>query len=309
MKYMFRRFFNIAVSVSALIMVGRMDLYSQMQYQLVNPFNKIDARTTALADAYITDINNAGALYSNPAALVFLHQWSILANYNLSSFSDGTGFTTAAAFGNREDNAMAIGISLNKVPAAADTVSPSYFTNQCGIDFGGGIMIATSLSLGARVSMQYADTHDSKVMTGFTSIGLYYGPEPTVSYGFVYNGISLGSQYKNYQPSEDFAFQQVPSNFQIGISLQYPSSINEHILTVALANEKIVGERGLVYKAGIELCPFSILSLRAGYDAGISTSEARYGIGLETNGVQMSYAFVPRESGGPIHQLSFCIDP
>jgi hypothetical protein len=78
-------------------------------------------------------------------------------------------------------------------------------------------------------------------------------------------------------------------------------------VTLSLANEKIFGEAGLLYKGGLEVCPFAFLALRWGYLAGLNVALARYGAGIRTDVVQLDYAISPSLNDVQFQQLTLSI--
>ncbi|MBI3788509.1 MAG: hypothetical protein HY276_09695, partial [Ignavibacteriales bacterium] len=243
-------------------------LSSQTVISLRDPYTGVSARATAFADAYISETHDVGVLYWNPAALAFLSRSFVLMDYKYSPSSKFASYNLAIPFFTGRDQAFAVGFSFHAQPSMKDTSTSAYFAKEYGVDVASSTIIAYAISLGVRAGVRYGQNADSRAWAGFSSLGLYYEPTPAISYAFVYNGISLGTKHTESDPAKEVIVQQLPRSFQIGVSMHYPSSRREHVVTIGLANEKIIGQGGLLYKGGLEIGFFRFLTARVGYLVG-----------------------------------------
>lgn len=284
--------------------LGIQILCSQTVISLRDPYAGVSARAAAFADAYVSETHDVGVLYWNPAALAFLSRSYILTDYTYSPSSKLASYHLAIPFFAGRDQAFAVGFSAHTQPSVTDTTATAYFNREYGVDVASSTIIAYAISLGVRGGVRYGHSSESRAWVGFSSIGLYYEPTPAISYAFVYNGISLGAKHTESNPAKNIAIQPLPRSFQIGVSMHYPSSRRDHIVTIGLANEKIIGQSGLLYKGGLEVGFFRFLTARVGYLVGPSVSGARYGLGVGADHIQIGYAFIPNTISGSVHQLS-----
>ena len=93
--------------------------------------------------------------------------------------------------------------------------------------------------------------------------------------------------------SQSLVRESLPRRFEVAVAMKFPSVRNHHFLTVSLSNEKIFGEAGLYYKAGVEIIPHNYFALRFGYHVGPDIQTPRYGIGIKTNSFRVDYALAP----------------
>jgi len=272
----------------------------------IHPLASAGARAVAMADAHVaeaTDINN---MYWNPAALAFLRRSSMIMNYTGSPGDGGSSFLFAAPLSTGQDQAVGLGLSYEEVHARGAN-SPPASLKQYGIDLASAVNVAYSLSLGVRVSVLFAHNDEFQSVLGSTSFGLMYSPTPAISYAVAYNGLSLGASYSADSSRGLLSAEQFPRNFEIGLAFHYPSAREDRVVTVTLANQKYVGREGVVYKGGLEVSPWRVLSLRVGYLLGPQGSEPRCGIGIQSPWLVLQYAIAPHRDRGPIHHAGVSI--
>jgi hypothetical protein len=84
--------------------------------------------------------------------------------------------------------------------------------------------------------------------------------------------------------------------------MRFPSqdTTRKQFLGITIANEKILGQDGLIYRGGIEVFPSSVLALRLGYEVGPELSGYACGAGLVVNVVRLDYA-LSRQGVGFLH--------
>ncbi|MGH2567133.1 MAG: hypothetical protein ACRDGA_02255 [Bacteroidota bacterium] len=264
----------------------------------------IGARATALAEAYAAEAHDVSAMYWNPAALPFLQRLFVLVDYAQNVDHTVAGYAMAVPL--RLDNyqVIAIGARINR---SMGELQNEYPGREYSIDVATARTVASGLSIGIRASYHHAEHSHEQRSIGSGSMGISYTPDPKISYALTYHGLELASSRHAETDDPAVGWERIPSRFGIGMTMRYPSSQRDRVLTFSLANEKTVGQRGLTYKGGLELVPWSFLALRTGYLAGPTTSGMRYGVGLMTEYLQAAYAFVPHGIFGKVHQFSFLL--
>lgn len=259
------------------------------------------ARAIALADAYEAEGQDASVLSWNPAALSFLHRMDIVMSHGWEERQNV--FTNVIAVPVRIDRnqVLAVGGMLGR----ARSVGPlEYSWDEYRFDLATARRMTHTFSVGIRGSFHIVQTGNARIRSGIGSVGLYYAPEPRISYAFVYDGIRLGSFSSGDGETGVAPLHEPKRSFSVGVAMRYPSSRHDRFMTLSLANEKEIGQRGLRYKGGIELLPWSFLALRGGYLAGPFESELRFGAGVLTPYLSVSYAYAPRGPMGRMHHVS-----
>lgn len=272
----------------------------------MRPLASGGARAVAMADAHVAEASDINGLYWNPASMAFLRKNPMIINYTSSPAGGGSSFLVAVPVSTGQDQALGLGFSYEEGRTDGANDPPTSF-KQYGVDLASAVSIAYSLSLGVRVSVLFAHNDEFQSIRGSTSFGIMYSPEPAISYAFVYNGLSLGASYSVDSSQGLFTEEQFPRNFEIGLAFHYPSSREQRVVTVTLANQKFVGLDGLAYKGGVEVSPWRVLNLRAGYMSGPHGSEGRCGIGIQSPWMVLQYAIAPHKDRGPIHHAGVSI--
>jgi len=308
---------------SALLIGTFSDLsYAQFGEFSTYQFHDYSIRATSMGDAYSSESYNVGSMYGNPGSLVFLqHKLSLDLDYyhDFNNNMMGERFMTPAVFGNRFYTALSFSYQhtgfknnfVDKIFDAPRYPEPSvrYYT----VHFGFAYAITPTFSLGTLIGGTYADAPRYSEYANSTSIGAFYNPSPSVSYGLVFRG--LGSRI-SYGVTEDFtpnrttlSNKRLPESLELGISFHYPPFGSDSKWTFTFANQKIFNRRGLIYKAGIELEPIHLLALRAGYLAGLDYQVPRFGLGINMKNVQIDYAISPNNAiNERFHQLGISIN-
>lgn len=277
---------------------------SQQTRHIRDPFGGIGGRAMAMAEAYSSEPHDVGSMYGNPAALAFLEQPALLVDYVRRPETRSTGYAVAVPLIVSRNQAFGLGFTYNRVSEPSEY--KAFFPDEYGMDIASATTLAYAVSVGVRAGMRFGHSDYGQAFVGFLSLGAVYAPSPMISYSFVYNGMSLGTQY-SADESVPMDLEPLRRNFEIGLTMRYPSARHERVVTISLANQKIVGQDGLLYKGGIEINPVGLISLRTGYIIGPNAAGARYGLGINTRWVQINYAVIPRSIHPPTHRISALI--
>ena len=172
-----------------------------------------------------------------------------------------------------------------------------------GGDIAIGQEVSAHLAIGALLSVKQSVSNVSVVSAIASTFGVLYAPSPEISYTAVFNGAGSGIRYGSNADSPDTSCSTSSD------SMRFPSaaSMRKPFLLLALSNEKIIGEHGLVYRGGIEVLPSDFLALRFGYGSGAETNTIAFGVGLAISGVRVDYA-LSREDPHGIHYASVSIE-
>ncbi len=273
-----------------------------------NLFGDIGARATAMAGTDIADAYDITSIFSNPAALAFTTHRNIFGDYRHAIADNLSSMTLAAPIfdGGR---LLSIGLAYDRMNPVAQLRDSVQFATLERMDLASSVSLGYTFSVGVRLSMLMGSVNTTKAWTGFGSVGMYYEPTPSVTYAFVYNGISSDHWYSMNKNPIGGTPERLPRSFQIGVTMRYPGSYHSYVVAISATNEKVVGQSGQNYKAGIEVVPAPFLNLRAGVVITPSAAEGRYGFSFGSDRLQIGYALNPDRGRAPIHELTFSIEP
>jgi hypothetical protein len=270
----------------------------------------IGARAAALADSYVADQSDVGAMYWNPASLAFIPRMSIVLNYALESVYGNDNTMTenvAVPISLESDWRLGLGFTFSHVGRQGTIGSPISGTNFRQYAFGAGLAkkLSPAFSFGVLVDTRYGKGSSIALGTIASSIGAFYSPFPGLSYGAVFQGVGWGIEYNVVGGSTIPSRIKLDRSFQMGLSLSIPSRPDKEIVMLTLSNQKILGVDGIVYKGGIEIIAMRFLVLRAGYWVGPETATAKFGGGVRVGRFRIDYAASLSELEPRFHQVSF----
>lgn len=269
------------------------------------------ARNAAMADALISESNDISAMYLNPASLIFVKERSFFFNHGQLRNNLGMSENIAVPLLNISPVTLSLGLESYHLGYLKEN---SAFPEQHIFELGYNLTAATNIiaptfSVGATLGFQYGKTDYSKVWSTFYSIGINYSPSADINYGLALSGLGDDIRYMQAD-SLLYAEKKIPNKkLVLGASMKYPSSssLRRTTFVLALANEKIFGKDGLLYKAGIEIRPWQFISFRLGYVFGPDVSEPRFGTGINLKPLILEYVFYAGPNPTMLQQFSLSI--
>lgn len=269
------------------------------------------ARNNAMGDALISEAGDISTLYLNPASLVFVKEHSLFINHG--QLKNNLGMTENFVITFLQMNPVTLSVGLESYHLGY-VGKNSAFPAQHIFEFGYTLTAATNaiaqtFGIGATIGFQYGKTDLSKEWAAFYSVGINYSPSADINYGLSLNGLGEDIRY------EQDGLNLTPVKFHpqkslvVGASMKYPSSssLRRTIFVLALANEKIFGKSGLLYKTGVEVRPWQFLNLRLGYVFGPGVNDPRFGFGVNLNALVLEYAYFAGKSPVMHQQFSLSI--
>jgi hypothetical protein len=271
----------------------------------------IGARAAALGDAYASEAYDASTIYWNPAGLPYVFYTQVVASFASEKLPTNDILTTenvAVPLPRFGDWTFGLGGTLHQI-GSLDSQSPlkGLKYSQVGFDVAVARVIIPALSVGGAIRARYAKNNYSSLWAASGSLGVFYAPQPGVTYGFIYQGMGSGINYPYYETTDVFDLRRgnIPRTFQAGLSMRYPQSPTEQqVVTICFTNQKIIGVSGLEYKMGVEVFPFPFLALRGGYWTGPVSSAAKIGGGIRLGSFQFDYAYAGSSQEPKFHQFT-----
>jgi hypothetical protein len=269
------------------------------------------ARNAAMGDALISEPGEISVTFLNPASLAFLKERSLF--FNHGQLRNFLGMTENLAVPLLQLSPVALSIGLESYHLGYIGES-SEFPGQRIFEFGYNLtaasnVIAPTFSVGVTAGFRRGETSYSKTWAVYYSVGINYSPSADINYGLVLSGLGNDLTY-SLRDTILYADRTLPQKkLVVGASMKYPStsSLRRTIFVLALANEKIFGMSGLLYKAGLELRPFSFLNLRFGYVYGPHISEPRFGLGVNISYFAFEYVYHIGPSPVMLQQFSLSV--
>lgn len=278
-----------------------------------------DVRGTGLGDATMADPRNLLGLYVNPALIALNNRRTGLAfSYDYLYESNAAAANLTVALALPYDQALMIGGSAHyPLESRLEGSASEDRLTQYTLSAAYALALREDLSLGlsGRLVQGVSNEHTEYVVNG--SAGIYYKPEPVVSYGLVYRGTvhrddHLGSKllYRRIGDGDwELLTAKAPQRLEVGATLRFPALSDTPQFVLSLATEKLFGEDGLVYRGGLELFLSDFMAIRGGYFHGEQADGLRLGAGLILGSVHLDYAYSAESLDrlGAYHQLGMQI--
>ena len=259
----------------------------------------VGPRVVGTGEAAVGYIDDASALFYNPAGLANVPTFDILLSHN-QWFLDMNHEYVAGAFGLEELGMFGLALdywgsgSIQGVNIRGETI-PGYLFSAAdwSLNFGYGRSIADfSLGLGAKFIHQQHESLSTSAWA-FDAGAMYKTPLQGLNVGLA--AVNIGTKPKLYQ--ENYSLP-----LQVRLGWRYDYRI------VGVAQDFIFSETekpGIA--TGLECRPVEIVALRVGYRTGSDYdgfSGLRAGLGLSWQGIGVDYAFAPYGKLGSSHRIS-----
>ncbi len=178
---------------------------------------------------------------------------------------------------------------------------------------GYGREIAEALAIGINVQAITSTTGPNSVWAFGGDFGLAYAPSRYIRYGLSVKGIS--TDYKVVAPvlRTDVFTPRISRVLALSVAIDYPFADQTEKIVLAFQNEKVVGERGIIFKFGGEYYPFwSADAFRAAVRGGFvfrgSDLEPRFGLGISYSQFAFDYGYrYTRRYYQPSHMFTLTV--
>jgi hypothetical protein len=257
----------------------------------------VGARAAALADAVTSQAFDATTIYWNPAGLSYMTWSSIPVTAGIETMTANNHamtYNVVVPLPRVKDWAFAVGGTMHQFHQSGNA-SPLRGLSFSQNDVAGAVSyrMMRALSLGATVEARISQSATRSLWSMSGSFGLLYVPQPGVSYGLSVQGLgsSVAYPYENPNDLNDIHIESMIRSLQMGLSISFPTERPEQpVVVLCLANQKILGQSGVVYKLGIEYWPLPIFAARMGYWVGPTSVAMKLGAALRFSKIQVDYA-------------------
>jgi hypothetical protein len=290
----------IRVSLSLLLLIGLRAAPAQVVGQKVGPqfpYLTSSARLLAIADAGDPLLDTFSGFGSNPAVLGLMK--TSIADYTFLRVQKGVTFEhLGIAYKATRSDGIAFAVDILHFGGT------DFYTNSNVRDLGFelrtglayGREIAEALSMGINLQAITSTTGPQSVWAFGGDFGLAYAPSRYIRYGLTVKGIS--SDYKVVAPilRTDVFTPRISRVLALSIAIDYPLADQTQKIVLAFQNEKIIGERRVIYRFGSEYYPFwSVDGFRATVRGGFiirgSDVEPRFGLGVSFAQFAFDYGY------------------
>lgn len=319
---------TIGISVVACLFLNMIPLAGSAQERPVLPGNSgaayyfwysgFDARSTALADATVADPLTISGIYSNPASIIFNSRHPRLAVHSLYNSSRNIfveNITSSVSLA--RDKKIALGVTIHHRGFMKSYFMPDNQLTFAQYDFNLAYAqaLTPTLSMGINIKSMYGEAETNSAWTNNASLGLFYAPSASVSYGVVYRGTGyqnkeLGSGMYFHQAGADgnttVFLTELPHRLEVGTTLRFPYLDTYPDFVLSFSSEKLFEESGFIYRGGIEIYILKTIILRGGYFHSSPVEGMRFGGGLLFNSVTLNYSYAVNnlDQSGESHQLT-----
>lgn len=271
----------------------------------------VGARALSFGDSYVADAEAVTGMYYNPASLSFLRTETVAMTF---SFEQGEQtdniFVENVVFPISVNKPWSLGLGLGYSHVGKSktaNMKRELGFRQVAVDAAVSSLISRSFSIGLETSLRYGTTPSVSMGAFFSSIGVFYSPGSGLTYGLVLQGLGWGLDYFPDTGRTVLNRVEVDPSAQAGVAIRLPTLGKRKVLTVMFTGQKMLSNRGVVYKGGFELVPVDLLALRAGYWYGHHSAAAKFGIGLILDSVLFDYAVSPSQQEPQSHQVTLSL--
>jgi len=277
---------------------------------------QFDTRSLSLGSATVSDLYGRASIGMNPALSgLYLNGKVFQANSNYYRHTNlmQHSFTTPTISIRNHHFTVRLGLAnyeTNRINYFGTSHIPVPEHNLYQAEAAYAYSFSDVFSLGVLQGVTYTFNDAAWYLTYFADFGLVYAPAENISYGMVFRGLGREVNYEIKETGAPILRDKLKQqSLEIGATFRFP--IEERtFMSLSLANEKRFGESGVWYKGGLELLPYSIISLRGGvlFHIGKSRFIPRTGIGFNFNFGNLNYMIAPKNMDGEyFHQIGLTI--
>jgi hypothetical protein len=270
----------------------------------------VSARTAALGDAYIADATDAGDVYGNPATLPFLPSASLFASHSNELMDEIMGENIAVSLLLGNSSGVGLGMSVTHTGYVKDSPRTTVKMRmiQYALDLAYAQRVSASLGMGFDLGVQNTRSENFELTEFVPSLGLFYAPSPEVSYGIAYRAHGSPLEYSYDSTSTTWRTEDQRQSIEGGVTLRLLLWRKDPTVTLALANEKLLHVKGIIYKGGIEFIPVKLFAVRLGYFVTPDVVYARYGVGLNLRPLRIDYSISPSYRSNRFHEITAALN-
>lgn len=273
------------------------------------PHLSTNARSMALGDASVALLDGRAESHANPGAIAAFGVSSATYSFNrISSQASLQHLGVTLAVGKSE----AIALETDILHYGEFDFYSKPELRARGFEFTGAFAyarcVADDLFAGVRARVWNSTTDAEPVTAGSASIGLAYAPGKYYRFGFALHGPGSDYPVRNPIVLEDIRSPRIPGSAVLGAVFDYPVGRGNDRFLASYQNDKLIGQRGVLYRMGLEYHLGGIVSFRTGAVVRGRAVEPRAGFGITTGTIALDYAYqYSRRDGRPSHVTTMLV--
>ena len=252
----------------------------------------ISARAAAMGEAFTASADDASGIFWNPAGTAWVTKRQAHFTYNqwIQDIShNAAGIVLPSSLG-----AFGIGIMLNSVEdferrvIASEEPLGTFSTQDFSMSMSYARKFGNNLSAGIRAAFLYEKIYVESASGYAVDLGVRYQVMP--------DRLFAAASLQNLGSMSEMVVETVelPVIMRAGLLYRMLSVLGSQNLALAADFVQYDGDSHI--HAGIEYDPYSIITLRAGYQTGYDEKSFSAGFGLDFGFIVLDYAYVPFES-------------
>jgi len=262
----------------------------------------VDARATAMGEAYVAVAGDAAASYWNPAGLLRIEKNDVLGMHNAWVQDLRHDFVGAALHRGRHAAGISfIGLFTDDLERRDDTGKAGGSFGYSDVSVSGSYAFQVTQDIGLGATVRYLrESIDNQNLSGFAYDFGGYWDTPL-------DHLTAAASLRNLGGQMSFDFEgagsfDLPTTLQAGLAYTFPDLAGGRLL---LASDFVAasGDDGS-FHAGAEYAIKQVFLIGAGIKTGLDNENVSFGLGYDNN-VRLHYAFTPLDSDlGNAHRFS-----
>lgn len=281
------------------------------------PATRTDARGLGMGEALLADDRSIGSLLANPAALGHLrHDRSLAVGTHHDGAVNRMGHTFLAPLLRDPVHRLAVSASWQhrgdrrfSLLGDAPYRPPDWQLGDASLVYSATLEKRVSLAVEQRVYRAQAEL--GGIWTTTSRLGVFYRPDPSISYGFILDGLGRTPMVRLGGDGRTRTGSSAPGeSIEIGSVFRYPFEFRPTRVVLAFSSRKDFDVEGILYKAGVEFLATPWLVLRGGFLLRSYSDQdgPRAGMGLRGRHLWLDYGVAYSDRRGEyLHRLSLTI--
>jgi hypothetical protein len=269
--------------------------FAQQPFSYITQPIPIGAQMIAFGDGHSASAYDVTSMFSNPAALSFLRSPTLSINRTRLWESGVITDNIAIPISIAGIHTLAVGATIDH--AGYNQPLPENTTvefQDYGFDLGYAVTLIPTFSVGIQASGRMVELEGVTRTGGWVSFGMFYFPQPGISYGLRFQGIGSGLEYIHDESGTRIVEGvRLPQSVEISAEMQYPAQSHNPMFVFAVSTERLITADATRMKGAIQLTPWRFLFLRMGYVVSDAQRSFRCGLGISFQGLRVEYAVAP----------------
>ena len=250
----------------------------------------VGARAAAMGEAFTGTSDDPSGMYWNPAGSAWIEKRQ--AHFSYNSWIQGMNHNVAAMTVPTKAGAFGIGLLLNNI----DGFERRIYASEEPL----GTFSSHDFSVSLNYSRRFGDRFSVGGNLKYINEKIYiedangYMIDLGARYNAPVSGLWLAGAIQNLGFTTAMSSEEIrlPQILRIGAAYLMPFDLMQEKFLLALDYVQILEESGHL-NMGVQYSPLPLLALRLGYQTGFDTKDLSAGFGVNTDWLNIDYAYVP----------------